>query len=115
MGVALDKETDELLEEDVIEEELELEDVEDVVDFEDVEDVEDFEDVEDVEDFEDVEEVEDFEDVEDVEDTENVEDVCVGQLTTPPKAYKLNWRGPPQNAVPVDDAPIEPLQTSVHA
>jgi hypothetical protein len=38
-----------------------------------------------------------------------------GQLTTPFVAYKLNWKAPPQNAVPVVAAPIEPLQTSVQA
>jgi hypothetical protein len=36
-----------------------------------------------------------------------------GQLTTPFLAYKLNCLEPPQNAVPVTAAPIEPLQTSV--
>jgi hypothetical protein len=44
-----------------------------------------------------------------------VEIAWPGQLTTPFAAYKSNWKGPPQNAVPVDDAPIEPLQTSVQA
>ncbi len=38
-----------------------------------------------------------------------------GKLTTPFVAYRLNCLGPPQNAVPVVAAPIEPLQMSVHA
>ena len=44
-----------------------------------------------------------------------VETAWPGQLTTPFVAYKLNWKAPPQNAVPVVAAPIEPLQTSVQA
>jgi hypothetical protein len=39
----------------------------------------------------------------------------LGKCTTPFVAYKLNWWGPPQNAVPVVAAPIEPLQISVQA
>ena len=65
-----------------------------------------------------VEEVDDIVEVVDVEEMLELEDdetVWVGQLTTPFNAYKLNWKGPPQNAVPVVDAPIEPLQTSVQA
>lgn len=39
----------------------------------------------------------------------------LGKLTTPFVAYKLNSFAPPQNAVPVVVAPIEPLQISVQA
>jgi hypothetical protein len=38
-----------------------------------------------------------------------------GELAVPPVAYRLNCFGPPHISVPVDTAPIEPLQTSVHA
>jgi hypothetical protein len=55
------------------------------------------------------------EDDDEDEDDEDDEAVWVGQVTAPFKAYKLNWKGPPQNAVPVVDAPTEPLQTSVQA
>jgi hypothetical protein len=41
--------------------------------------------------------------------------VSPGKVTTPFVAYKLNCFEPPQYAVPVVDAPIEPLQTSVQA
>ena len=39
----------------------------------------------------------------------------LGKFTTPFVAYRLNCLAPPQFAVPVVAAPIEPLQTSVHA
>jgi hypothetical protein len=65
------------------------------------------------------EEVDD-EEVDDEEIEELVEeDVAIvvwpGKVTTPFVAYKLNCFEPPQYAVPVVDAPIEPLQTSVQA
>jgi hypothetical protein len=41
--------------------------------------------------------------------------VWLGQVTTPLLAYKLNCLDPPHFAVPVVDAPTEPLQTSVQA
>jgi hypothetical protein len=38
-----------------------------------------------------------------------------GKFAAPPLAYRLNCIGPPHMAVPVEAAPILPLQISVHA
>ena len=101
----------ELLEGPVVVVDDEVEEVDDVVEVVDVEEILELKDDE-------VEEVDDIVEVVDVEEMLELEDdetVWVGQLTTPFNAYKLNWKGPPQNAVPVVDAPIEPLQISVQA